>query len=308
MGKPAADEGRNRWASLRLHQRRTWMLLAACVVVAASCAGPSTPRGGTPEGSGARPTTTVARRPAPPLTSPPRSATSGATPTTAPPSAPASTAPPPTTHAPPAVPPRPSRATQVLAQLGTLPIKGRAPKTGYARDRFGPSWTDDVSVPGGHNGCDTRNDILRRDLTDITVKDGTRGCVVLTGILHDPYTARTIFFRRGRGTSNAVQIDHVVALSDAWQKGAQQLSDAQRRNLANDPLELLAVDGPTNASKGAGDAATWLPPNKGFRCRYVTLQVAVKAHYHLWVTQAEHDAITRIISGCSDAAIGPPGR
>jgi hypothetical protein len=206
------------------------------------------------------------------------------------------------------VPRHPSRATQVLAQLGTLPIKGRAPKTGYARDRFGPSWTDDVPVTGGHNGCDTRNDILHRDLTDVTAKEGTRGCVVQTGILHDPYTARTIFFRRGRGTSNAVQIDHVVALSDAWQKGAQQLSDAQRRSLANDPLELLAVDGPTNAGKGAGDAATWLPPNKAFRCRYVTLQVAVKAHYHLWVTQAEHDAITRVLAGCSDAAIGPAGR
>ena len=160
-----------------------------------------------------------------------------------------------------------------------------------------------MDVAGGHNGCDTRNDILRRDLTNIVRKAGTRGCVVLTGTLHDPYTNKVIAFRRGVRTSTAVQIDHVVALLDAWQKGAQQLSADQRRDLANDPIELLAVDGPTNEAKGAGDAATWLPPNKAFRCRYVALQVAVKVRYHLWVTQAEHDAIVRILSGCTDAEV-----
>lgn len=199
---------------------------------------------------------------------------------------------------------RPSGAVDnAFAQLGTLAVKGRAPKTGYDRDQFGPSWTDDVNVPGGHNGCDTRNDILRRDLTSIVNKPGTHGCVVLTGTLTDPYTGKVIAFRRGVGSSNAVQIDHVVALLDAWQKGAQQLSADQRRDLANDPIELLAVDGPTNASKGAGDAATWLPPNKDYRCRYVALQVAVKARYHLWVTKAEHEAIARILGGCTDTQV-----
>lgn len=200
--------------------------------------------------------------------------------------------------------PRPTgEVAASLAQLGTLAVKGRAPKTGYDRDLFGPAWTDDVDVAGGHNGCDTRNDILRRDLKDITFKAGTRDCVVLTGTLLDPYTGKIIAFQRGAGTSTAVQIEHVVALLDAWQKGAQQLSVEQRRNLANDPIELLAVDGPTNAAKGAGDAATWLPPNKRFRCRYVALQVAVKVRYRLWVTQAEHDAIARILDGCSDAQV-----
>ena len=177
--------------------------------------------------------------------------------------------------------------------LGTLPVKGRAPKTGYARDEFGPSWSD-----VDRNGCDQRNDVLARDMTGETFKPGTHDCVVLTGTLADPYTATTIAFTRGQGTSEAVQIDHVVALSDAWQKGAQQLDADTRKRLGNDPLNLLAVDGPTNNRKGDGDAATWLPPNRAYRCDYVARQVAVKAKYGLWVTRAEHDAISGILAGC----------
>lgn len=182
-----------------------------------------------------------------------------------------------------------------LAALGTLEVKGRAPRTGYDRDAFGPAWAD-----VDRNGCDTRNDILARDLDGETFKPGTRGCVVLTGTLDDPYTATTIAFQRGNATSSAVQIDHVVALSDGWQKGAQQLDANTRQAFANDPLNLLAVDGPTNQAKGDGDAATWLPPNKAFRCEYVARQVAVKATYKLWVTQAEHDAIARVLINCPD--------
>jgi hypothetical protein len=189
-------------------------------------------------------------------------------------------------------------ARQALAVLAALPVKGRAPKTGYSRDQFGPAWTDDTVVAGGHNGCDTRNDILRRDLTGVVVKPNTRGCVVLRGRLADPYTGRVIEFARGERTSIAVQIDHVVALSDAWQTGAQQLSPDERVDLANDPRELLAVDGPTNEAKGDGDAATWLPPRRGFRCAYVARQVMVKRAYRLWVTPAERDAMRRVLQSC----------
>jgi hypothetical protein len=182
--------------------------------------------------------------------------------------------------------------------LAILPVKGRAPLTGYSRAQFGPAWTDDVTVADGHNGCDTRNDILRRDLTDVVIKPGTHGCTVASGVLHDPYTTTMIDFTRGQNTSTAVQIDHVVALGDAWQTGAQQLSLAVRTNMANDPVELLAVSGPANQQKGDADAASWLPPNKSFRCSYVAIQVAVKIAYHLWVTQAEHDVIARVLSTC----------
>lgn len=174
------------------------------------------------------------------------------------------------------------------ALLATLPVKGRAPKTGYERTQFGNGWAIT-------EGCDTRNIILHRDLNDAVVGEG---CKVLSGTLDDPYTGKIIQFQRGASTSDDVQIDHVVALSNAWQTGAQQLSSERRKQLANDPLELLAVDGPANQQKGDGDAATWLPPNKPFRCQYVARQIAVKAKYSLWVTQAEHDAIARVLSAC----------
>ena len=191
-------------------------------------------------------------------------------------------------------------AAPALAALNALPIKGRAPLTGYTRQQFGPAWTDDNDDPLGHNGCDTRNDILRRDLTSIAVKADSSGCVVLTGSLADPYTGSTIAFTRGVTTSSAIEIDHVVALGDAWQTGAQQLTSRQRTDLGNDPLNLLAVSGSQNESKGDADSASWLPPNKSYRCAYVARQVAVKARYHLWVTAAEHDAIARILASCPD--------
>jgi hypothetical protein len=186
----------------------------------------------------------------------------------------------------PAATPRPAAAV-----LAGLAVKGRAPMTGYSRAQFGPAWAD-----ANRNGCDTRNDVLNRDLTAKAWQPGTRSCVVIAGKLVDPYTARTIVF--AKATAGAVQIDHVVALGDAWQKGAQQLSAARRQQFANDPLNLLAVDGPTNAKKGAGDAATWLPPNKAVRCAYVARQVTVKAAYGLWVTSAERAAIASVLASC----------
>lgn len=158
-----------------------------------------------------------------------------------------------------------------------------------------------------HNGCDTRNDILNRDLTDKTYKANTHDCVVASGVLQDPYTGTRIDFVRGQDTSTAVQIDHVVALSDAWQKGAQQLTEDERRNLANDPYNLLAVDGPSNQRKSDGDAATWLPANTGFRCEYVARQIGVKQKYRLWVTQAEHDAMANVLATCPAQTIPADG-
>lgn len=188
--------------------------------------------------------------------------------------------------------------SSAIDTLNTLPIKGRAPKTGYSRAQFGAAWSD-----VDHNGCDTRNDILNRDLTSITYKPGTHNCVVLTGTLADPYTGSTIQFQRGQSTSSKVQIDHVVALSNAWQTGAQQLAPATRLAFANDPYNLLAVDGPANQQKSDGDAATWLPSNKSYRCQYVARQIGVKAKYSLWVTQAEHDAMANVLSTCPSQTI-----
>lgn len=191
--------------------------------------------------------------------------------------------------------PQDGAAGTALAALAGLEVKGRAPRTGYDRDLFGAGWVDT-----DRNGCDTRNDVLARDLTGETFEPGTRDCVVLTGSLADPYSGRTLAFQRGQGTSEAVQIDHVVSLSDAWQKGAQQWDAGTRERFANDPLNLLAVDGPLNMQKGDGDAATWLPPARGYRCAYVARQVAVKLGYGAWVTQAEKDAMATVLGDCPD--------
>lgn len=184
-------------------------------------------------------------------------------------------------------------SSQALESLAQLEIKGRAPKTNYDRDMFGGGWS---SI----KGCDTRNIILHRDLIDPAVSED---CHVQSGKLNDPYTGEMIDFRRGASTSADVQIDHVVALSDAWQKGAQQLSYERRVELANDPLELLAVDGEANQQKSGSDAASWLPPNKLFRCQYVARQIAVKLKYELWVTRAEHDAIRTVLQRCPNQAL-----
>jgi len=185
-------------------------------------------------------------------------------------------------------------ATSTAEQtLNKLAVKGRAPKTGYSREQFGQRWAD-----VNRNGCDTRNDILQRDLTNIIFKPGTHNCVVLSGTLKDPYSGKIINFVRGNKTSLEVQIDHVVALSDAWQKGAFKLDITKRTAFANDPLNLLAVDGPLNGQKSDSDAASWLPPLKSYRCKYVARQIAVKYKYSIWVTAAEKSAMQGILAKC----------
>lgn len=179
-----------------------------------------------------------------------------------------------------------------LQHLEALSVKGKAPMTGYDRSQFGPAWKD-----VDRNGCDTRNDILRRDLKGVSFKPGTRGCVVASGTLDDPYTGKQIAFVRGPQSSK-VQIDHVVALGNVWVSGGQKLSPDQKAAIANDPLNLLAVDGPANMQKSDKDASGWLPKNKGFRCSYVARQIAVKGKYGLSVTPAEKQAMARVLGSC----------
>lgn len=177
--------------------------------------------------------------------------------------------------------------------LAGLEVKGKAPKTDYSRSQFGRAWDDDVPVKFGNNGCDTRSDILVRDLAERTMRDE---CIVESGTLQGPYTGDTIAYVRDRVPD--VDIDHRVALSNAWETGAQQWSEDKRLAFANDPRNLVAVDASANRQKGDGDAATWLPPHKPYRCTYVATQVAVKSEYSLWVTPAERDAISQVLDKC----------
>jgi len=186
-----------------------------------------------------------------------------------------------------------SAETSIEIVLESLVVKGRAPKTGYTRAQFGQTWAD-----VNRNGCDTRNDILQRDLTNLSFRSGTRDCVVESGKLIDPYSGITINFVKGVKSSMEVQIDHVVALSNAWQTGAFKFALEKRTQFANDPDNLLAVQGRLNSQKGDGDAATWLPPLKSYRCTYVSKQISVKAKYGLWVTAPEKAAMKNILAKC----------
>ena len=178
------------------------------------------------------------------------------------------------------------RATAIIE---TLAVKGRAAKTGYDRSSFS-HWRDP-----DRNGCDARNDILRRDLTNLVIKTDSNGCKVLGGVLADPYSGKNIDFVFG---ASLVDIDHVVALSNAWQTGAFQFTSEIRLQFANDPLNLLAVSASLNRQKGDGDAATWLPPTKSYRCQYVARQIAVKKKYGLWLTKPEKVAMSTLLAKC----------
>ena len=195
----------------------------------------------------------------------------------------------------------PAKADPVASGLSVIQAqvtKGRAAKTGYTRAQFGPTWAD-----VDRNGCDTRNDILKRDLTNEVFKEKTNGCTVLSGTLVDPFSGEIINFAQGAKTSSDVQIDHSVALSNAWQTGAFKLTPEQRKAFANDPLNLLAVKGKLNSQKGDGDAATWLPPLKSYRCDYVSRQIAVKVKYKLWFTAPEKEAMIRILKTCPEKVL-----
>ena len=178
------------------------------------------------------------------------------------------------------------RAIEIIE---TLAVKGRAAKTGYDRSSFS-HWRDP-----DRNGCDARNDTLRRDLTNLVIKSDSNGCKVLGGVLADPYSGKNIDFVFG---ASLIDIDHVVALSNAWQTGAFQFTSEIRLQFANDPLNLLAVSASLNRQKGDGDAATWLPPTKSYRCQYVARQIAVKKKYSLWLTKPEKVAMSTLLAKC----------
>jgi Protein of unknown function (DUF1524) len=199
---------------------------------------------------------------------------------------------PPVANVPVAAGPPPITTKAAVRELSSLRMRLAQSMAGYSRDRFGPSWPDT-----DRNGCDTRDDILRRDLTRVRYRSGSR-CVVGRGLLRDPYTGRRIVFVRGIRTSRAVQIDHVVALGDAWRTGAAAWPAARRLRYANDPLVLLAVDGPENQAKGDDDASEWLPPNRAYDCRYVKQQIQIKTKYRLSVTPAERSALRDTLNTC----------
>lgn len=188
---------------------------------------------------------------------------------------------------------------QAAQELNRLKVKGPTPMTDYDREGlFGPDYNDDVDVPLGRNGCDTRNDVLALRLDQVKIKPGTNDCVVTSGRLDDPYSGKSIDYKAGDGSD--IHLEHVVSLGDAWRTGARHLSQQERTNLANDPLNLLMAKGSLNTAKGDANIATWQPPNKSFRCDYAARQIAVKSKYDLWVVPAEKRTLTQVLSSCPD--------
>lgn len=180
-------------------------------------------------------------------------------------------------------------AARRLRELRIRPHKEAGP---YDRSVFGEAWAD-----VDNNGCDTRNDVLARDLDQVSYRKGSR-CVVDQGVLHDPYVGKTINYKRGPKTSPLVQIDHVVALGDAWRSGAYQWSASKRQEFANDPNNLLAVDGQANQDKESSRADQWMPPRQEYWCEYATRQIRVKHEWDLSVAPQEREALIRALSTC----------
>jgi len=187
--------------------------------------------------------------------------------------------------------------TDVLAGLVLVPERVRGDD--YRRDAFGEAWDDDNGAPGGHNGCDTRDDILNRDLADKTYVS-TKRCpqAIAAGTLRDPYTNATVAFVRGNQVGASVQIDHLVPLAFAWDMGARNWSDEMRIRFANDPANLLAVAGEANQDKGDQPPGTWMPPNDAFWCQYAVGFIAVVRGYDLPVDDASAQQLRQAAETC----------
>lgn len=178
--------------------------------------------------------------------------------------------------------------TDALAVAQSLPVRGRSASTDYSRDAFGTAWKD-----VDRNGCDTRNDILQRDFKSALFKPGTGDCKVIGGTWIDPYSNESYTFSE---PPSGAQIDHVVSLKNAWQMGADQWDDQTRTEFANDPLNLRVTIASLNQQKSDSNAASWLPPYKPGRCAFIATQVAVKAKWQLFVTEAEKEVFITILS------------
>jgi hypothetical protein len=193
--------------------------------------------------------------------------------------------------------PRVAPGVDVLAGIPVIPARIRG--YDYRRAAFGDAWDDDNDAPGGHNGCDTRNDILNRDLVDKTIV-AIKRCpdAVASGTLHDPYTSATVAFTRGNQVGASVQIDHIVPLALAWDLGARDWTEVKRLRFANDPANLLAVAGQANQDKSDGEPAVWMPPNHAFWCQYSVQFIAVLRGYGLPVDQPSVPVLREAAASC----------
>jgi hypothetical protein len=190
------------------------------------------------------------------------------------------------------------RPAEASAALATLRVAAKTSLDGYERGCgsgegcvFGPAWADI-----DHNGCDQRDDVLHRDLTQVEVREGTHGCVVIAGMLDDPYSGATVRFEKASAAE--VPIDHVVPLAAAWVQGARAWTTTQRETLANDPANLMATTREQNSAKGDSTAEVWVPADPEYGCSYATVVVTVKQRFSLTVTADEAAALKSLLATC----------
>jgi Protein of unknown function (DUF1524) len=188
-------------------------------------------------------------------------------------------------------PPPPDRARQELAQLTVAKNQGSA---SYQRSAFGPGWGGYGYYPKIPGGCEARDEVLRRDLSNVKAGDQNK-CIIFSGVLHDPYTGKELPYSRYGSTQ--IQIDHVVALGAAWRTGASTWSQERRVEFANDINNMLAVDGTANNDKGSKTPDQWRPP-RDYWCPYAERWVGVKDLYRLTVTTAEKAALEQMLAAC----------
>jgi len=172
----------------------------------------------------------------------------------------------------------PPPASEARRLLGTLTVAPNRDWATYRRDAF----------PVEEAGCPIRQRVLSRDMS--SVRRGP-GCSVTEGVLADPYTGATL-------TRLAdIEIDHLVALGDAWRSGASRWDLGERARFAVDPDNLLAVARRANQDKGSKTPDQWWPRPAEW-CDYARRWIAVKARYGLHVTRAERDALARMLGSC----------
>jgi hypothetical protein len=114
--------------------------------------------------------------------------------------------------------------------------------------------------------------------------------------MRGPYTGEAVVF--AKADAGRVDIDHVVALAEAWRTGAALWTPADRVRYANDPRNLAAASAAVNSAKGDKDAADWSPDGADRRCAYARRVVAVKTTYDLTVDVDERTALAGMLGDC----------
>lgn len=186
----------------------------------------------------------------------------------------------------------------------SIPIKPRDMKAwrAYSHHRvelFGKPWTDDNDDPVfGHNGCSTRDDLLNDELNHKTRVPHSK-CKIRSGDYLEPYTGKHVHYM-ATPDSHVSQLDgeHINSLHNVYATGGSELSQRERVDIANDPMNLVMADHVENVRKGDKSISEYIPPNPNVTCGYTEHYIAVTVKYGLWWTQADHDAATQYLNSC----------